>query len=32
MKKEKIGLHMIFGMISSVEQTCLAMVSLVLNG
>ena len=32
MKKEKIGLLMIFGMISLVEQTCLTMVSLVLNG
>ena len=32
MKKEKIGLLMIFGMISLVEQICLTMVSLVLNG
>ena len=32
MKKEKIRLLMIFGMISLVEQICLTMVSLVLNG
>ena len=31
-EKEKIGLLMIFGMISLVEQICLTMVSLVLNG